>query len=92
MFFSGNLAQSSGKATKDYHCPDTSFLVRGGVFPPPTRIKRALAPLIVFSLKSLEDHWFRSKKFAQMVGDILISFWLATTKKDVVKKMLQKNQ
>jgi hypothetical protein len=58
----------------------------GGFFPPPTGTERVLTPLIVFSLKSLEDHLLCSRKFAQIVGNILIAIQLATTEKEVVEE------
>jgi hypothetical protein len=44
--------------------------------------------LIVFSLKSLEDHLLWSRKFAQIVGNILIVIQLATIEKEVVEEVL----
>lgn len=57
-FSSGNLVQSLGEATKERHHLDTSFLVRGGLFPPLIETKRVLTPLVLSSLKGLEDHLF----------------------------------
>jgi hypothetical protein len=56
-FSSGNLVQNSGEVAKELH-PNTSFSVWGGLFPPPTGIERVLAPLVLFSLKGLEDRLF----------------------------------
>jgi hypothetical protein len=39
-------------------------------------------------MKSLEGQLLQSKKFAQTVGNILIVFWLAITKKEVAKEMM----
>jgi hypothetical protein len=45
----------------------------------------------MFSLKSLEDHLLQLEKFAQLVGDISIAFWLATIEKKATWEMLHKN-
>jgi hypothetical protein len=55
-FSNGNLAQGSIEASKEHRLPDTSFLVWGGLFPPSTGIEKVLVPLVLSSLKSLEDH------------------------------------
>ncbi len=50
-FSSGNLIQSLGKAIEERHHLYTSFLVQGRFFPPPTKTKRVLTPLVLSSLK-----------------------------------------
>jgi uncharacterized protein (UPF0303 family) len=87
-FSSGNIAQNSSEATKDHHPPNTSFSVWGGPFPPLIETENVLAPLILSSLKTLEDHLLWSREFAQMVGNISITFWLAIIEKDAIKKVL----
>jgi hypothetical protein len=58
------------KANKDRHPPNISFLVWGEFFPPLIKTKNVLTPLVLSSLKTLEDHLLWSKEFAQMVGNI----------------------
>jgi hypothetical protein len=87
-FSSGNIAHNSSEPTKDCHHLNTSFLVRNGLFPPLMKTKNVLAPLVLSSLKILEDHLLRSREFAQTVGNISTIFWLAITQKDAVKEAL----
>jgi uncharacterized protein (UPF0303 family) len=63
-FSGGNLAHSSSEVYEECHLPDNSFPVHGGLFPPPSGIKRVLIPSVVSSLKSLEDHLLQLIKFA----------------------------
>jgi hypothetical protein len=53
-FFDGNIAQSPSKVAKDHAPPNTSYLVWGGLFPPPTRTKNVIVHLIMLSLKTLD--------------------------------------
>jgi uncharacterized protein (UPF0303 family) len=53
-----------GEATENRHPLDISFLVHGGLFPPPIGTEATMALLVIFSLKSLEDHLLHSKDFA----------------------------
>jgi uncharacterized protein (UPF0303 family) len=55
-FSSGNLAHGSSEATEEHYPLNISFLIWGGFFPSSIRTERVLVPLIVSSLKSLEDH------------------------------------
>jgi hypothetical protein len=50
-----------------------------------------MAPLVISSLKSLEDHLFRSKDFTHTMGNISKVFQLSTTEKEVVEEVLQKS-
>jgi uncharacterized protein (UPF0303 family) len=63
-FSNGNIVQNSSEATKDYHLLNISFSVWGGLFPPPIETKNVLAPSVLSSLKTLEDHLLQSKMFA----------------------------
>jgi hypothetical protein len=74
------------------HCPlDISFLVQGGIFPPPIGTEKVIIPWVLSSQKRLEDHLFWSKEFAKTMDNISIIFQLNTIKKDVIKGVLQKN-
>jgi hypothetical protein len=55
IFSSCNLVQSSNEVAKKLPL-DTSFLVWGGLFPPPIGTEKVLALSVLFSLKGLEDH------------------------------------
>jgi hypothetical protein len=90
-FSGGNLVLNSNEVAKERHPPHISFLVWGGVFHPPTKTKRVLAPSILSSLKELENHLLWLKEFSQTMGNILTMFWLAKTKREVAKEMLEKN-
>jgi hypothetical protein len=48
------------EAFEDCHPLDTSFLIWGGLFPPPIGIENVLTT----SLKTLDDHLFQLNKFA----------------------------
>lgn len=85
-FSSGNIVQNSSEATKNQHPLDISFSIWGQLFPSLIETKNVLAPLILSSLKILEDHLFRSKEFAQIVKNISITFWLAVIEKDIVEE------
>jgi hypothetical protein len=50
-----------------------------------------MAPLIVFSLKLLEDHLLHLRDFAQGVGNILKAFRLVVTEKAYAKEVFQKS-
>jgi len=43
------------------------------------------------SLKSLKVHLLHTKDYAQIMGNILKAFWLATTEKETIEGVLQKN-
>lgn len=87
-FFDEIFPHSLRKPIEHCHPLDTSFLVWGGFFPPPTRIEMAMAPLTTTSLKSLEEHLFLSKDFTHIVGNILKVFQLATTEKEAIEEVL----
>jgi hypothetical protein len=63
-------------------------LVRGGLFSPLIQIENVLTPLVLSSLKTLEDHLLWSREFAQMVGNISTTFWLAILEKDAIEEAL----
>ncbi len=42
-----------------------------------------MAPSVISSLKSLEDHLFRSKDFTHTVGNISKAFQLSTIEKEI---------
>jgi hypothetical protein len=85
---SATLLDSSKEVVEDYHPLDTSFLVWGKLF---IESKMIIAPSITTSLKSLKEHLFHSRDYAQTVGNISKAFWFATTKKEVVEDVLQKS-
>jgi hypothetical protein len=64
------IAQSSGEVIEDRHPLHTSFLIQGGFFLPPIKIKNVIVPLFVSSMKALKDYLLRSKDFAHMVNNI----------------------
>jgi hypothetical protein len=70
---------------------DTSFLVRGGFFRPPTKTENVFVPSVTSSLKSLNDHFLHSKDFIQMVGNISKAFWLVIIEKASTEELLQKS-
>jgi len=82
------LPHSSREATENHHPLDTSFSIWGGLFLPPTKTKMPMALLTTTSLKSLGEHLFHSKDFAQIVGNIFKAFQLATTEKEKVEEVL----
>jgi hypothetical protein len=49
-----------------------------------------MAPSVISSLKSLEDHLFCSEGFALTMGNISRVFWLAITKKKTIEDVLLK--
>jgi hypothetical protein len=73
-FSDGNLVRTQSEVVEECHLFDTSFLVWGGLFSPPTEIEKVLIPLILFSLKDLENHLLQSREFAWIVGNILTMF------------------
>jgi hypothetical protein len=87
-FFGGNLVQNSSEVAEEHHPPHTSFLVWGGLFHPPTKTKRVLAPSVLSSLKDFKNHLFWLKEFSHTMGNISIAFWLAKTKREVAKEVL----
>jgi NADH:ubiquinone oxidoreductase subunit D len=60
----------------------------GWTFHPPTKNKRVLAPLVLSSLKDLENHLLWLKEFSQTMGSISTSFWLAKIEREVAKDVL----
>lgn len=50
-----------------------------------------MAPSIISSLKSLDDHLFRSKDFTHTMGNISKAFQLSIIEKEVVEEVLQKS-
>lgn len=67
------------------------FLVWGGFFPQPTKTNIEMAPLIISSLKSLEDHLLHPKDFAKIVGNISKAFQLAIIEKEAAEEGQQKS-
>ncbi len=73
-FFDGTLPHNSKEAIEDYRPLNISFLVRNKLFPPPIGTKIIMVPLVLSSLKSLEDHLLHFKNFAQIMGNISKAF------------------
>jgi hypothetical protein len=63
-FSSGNLVQNSSEVVEECRLPHTSFSIWGGLFHPPTKTERVLAPLVSSSLKDLKNHLLWLKEFS----------------------------
>ncbi len=88
-FFDGNITQSPSEAAKDHAPLNTSFLVWGGLFPPPTETKNCQSSFDYVFIENFGlNHLFQLREFAQTMGNILTTFWLATAKNDVAKELL----
>jgi hypothetical protein len=90
-FSNGTLPHNSREVTEDHQPLDTSFSVCNKLFTPPIENKMTIVPSITTSLKSKKVHLLHTKDYAQIVGNILKAFWLATTEKETIEDVLQKN-
>jgi len=90
-FSNGTLPHNSREVTEDHQPLDTSFSVCNKLFTLPIENKMTIAPSVTTSLKSLKVHLLHTKDYAQIMGNILKAFWLATTEKETIEGVLQKN-